>query len=149
MPRINPHKQAVHSRNLYDFEDDFFGQKQYKYLLKQQSYKKLLTLAEEVWKNEGNGYPLPEIRFGKGVNHRGDYVSWCNGPVIELAPEQRDVITLLHELAHAVGNPLHNHRFVGTYIKFLIDYAKIPIEDIIPYMIQHKVDIPKAYKILL
>lgn len=146
MPRINPHKQAVNTRMLYTFETEFFNQKQYKHLLKQRSKKSLIEIAEAVWKKEGKGYPIPEIRFGKGVNHRGDYVSWCNGPIIELAPDQRDLITLLHELAHAKGNYLHNHKFVGTYIKFLTRYAEIDKDELLTYMEMHKVDIPRHYK---
>jgi len=146
MPRINPHKQAVNTRNLYDFEDGFFNHKDYRYLLKQQSKKVLLELAHTVWSNEHINIPLPEIRFGKGIRHNnGEYVSWCNGPVIELAQGQRDVITLLHELAHAVGHYLHNHKFVGTYIKYLTTYTDIDITILVNTMHTYKVDIPKEY----
>jgi hypothetical protein len=146
MPRINPYKQAVNTRKLYDFEDEFFSRKHYKYLSKQISKKKLLELAEQIWVGEKIQKPFPEIRFGKGIHHNGDYVSWCNGPIVELASGQRDTVTLLHELAHGVGNYLHNHRFVDTYIHFLVKYGKVNKEELLDSMRTYHVDLPKQYK---
>ena len=147
MPRINPHKQAINTRTLYEFENTFFNQKHYSYLFKPQSLKKLIQLATDIWETEHIIKPFPEIRFGKGIRHHKDFVSWCNGTILELAPGQRDTVTLLHELAHAVGNYLHNHRFVDTYVHFLVTYGNVNKEEMVTMMQQHHVDLPKQYKI--
>jgi len=146
MPRTNPHKQAVNTRMLYRFEDIFFEKKHYKYLSKKASLKKLKTLAEHVWATEQIHKEMPTIQFGKGVLFAGQYVSFCNGQVIELAPHQRDMVTLLHELAHAAGNYLHNHKFVDTYVKFLVKYGEVDKKELLETMKAHNVDLPKKYK---
>ncbi len=146
MPKTNPYKQAVNTRMLYKFEDVFFDKKHYKYLSKQTSLKKLKQLAEHVWATEKITIPLPTIQFGKGILFANQHVSFCNGEVIELAPTQRDTVTLLHELAHAAGNYLHNHKFVDTYVKFLVKYGEVDKEELLLTMQENNVDLPKKYK---
>jgi hypothetical protein len=150
MPRINPYKQAVYTRKLYRFEEEFFNTTEYKHLSRQRSLKWLLKLAHKVWKGEKIERPLPEIRFGNGAGHKNKQitVSWCDGNVIELAPYQRDVVTLLHEMAHAVGNYLHNHRFVEVYVNFLVKYAKVNKKELLKVMQMYNVDLPRKYKLM-
>jgi hypothetical protein len=146
MPWINPYKQMVNTRTLYKFEDEFFRKKEYKHLLKKLTLTELIDIAEHVWATERMTRPLPEIRFGKGIYHCGTYVSWCDGDTIELVPQQREIATLLHELVHAVGHPLHNAKFVDTYVKFLTKYTDIPKKELVTTMQHYNVDLPKKYR---
>jgi len=96
-------------------------------------------------------YLIPEIRFGKGIYHtqaRGKnfYYSWCDRQTIELAPTQRDMITLIHEMVHALGYDYHDSRFVGKYIYLLKKYAGISKKELILGMKEYSVALPVKYR---
>lgn len=146
MPWINPYKQMVNTRTLYKFEGEFFNKKEYKYLLRRLTLKKLNAIAKHVWNKERISYAMPTIRFGKGIHHCGQPVSWCDGTTIELIPEQREISTLLHELVHAAGHYLHNAKFVNTYVKYLTKYTSIPKKELVNTMKEYNVDLPKKYR---
>jgi len=132
MPWINQYKQMVNTRTLYKFEGEFFNKKEYKYLLRRLTLKKLNAIAKHVWSKERISYAMPTIRFGKGIHHCGQPVSWCDGTTIELV--------------HAAGHYLHNAKFVNTYVKYLTKYTSIPKKELVRTMKEYNVDLPKKYR---
>jgi hypothetical protein len=146
------YREMINTRRLYKFEGDFFSQPQYKLLTKQQSLSALRQLGQLIWLHESNGkYFIPNIRFGKGIYHtqaRGKhyYYSWCNRQTIELAPTQRDMVTLIHEMVHAMGHDYHDSRFVGKYIYLLRKYGGVAKKDIILGMKAYHVALPVKYR---
>lgn len=146
------YREMINTRRLYKFEGEFFVRPEYKLLTKQKSINVLRGLGQLIWLHESNGkYIVPEIRFGKGIYHtqaRGKnfYYSWCDGQTIELAPTQRDILTLIHEMVHALGYDYHDSRFVGKYIYLLQKYAGIKKKDIILGMKEYNVTLPVKYR---
>jgi hypothetical protein len=146
------YREMINTRRLYKFEGEFFYQPQYKPFTKQLPISTLRTLGQTIWDNESNGkYLIPEIRFGKGIYHtqaRGKnfYYSWCDRQTIELAPTQRDMITLIHEMVHALGYDYHDSRFVGKYIYLLKKYAGISKKELILGMKEYSVALPVKYR---
>lgn len=63
----------VNTRTLYKFEGEFFNKKEYKYLLRRLTLKKLNAIAKHVWNKERISYAMPTIRFGKGIHHCGQH----------------------------------------------------------------------------
>lgn len=122
------YKRMVETRRLYKLEGDLYGKKKFREITKQQSLTTLQQLARKIWKEEGCKKQLPEIRFGKGTNHGPSYYSWCDGETIELAPKQRDILTLIHELAHAMGHDYHNKPFVMQELLLLMKYTPLDTE---------------------
>jgi hypothetical protein len=148
------YREMVNTRRLYKFEGEFFKQLPYRYMHTQLNKGTLVTIGKVIWHAEtGSLQGIPNIRFGKGLHHgtaRGDkyYYSWCDRQTIELAPTQRDLMTLIHELVHALGYDYHDAKFVGRYITMLIKYAGLPKKQLILGMQQHKVALPRRYKML-
>ena len=147
------YKDMIYTRRLYAFEGEFFRQAKYNAISKQRTINTLKTLGQKIWDIEAkhSGKPIPVIRFGKGVYHtqarlQNAYYSWCDGVTIELAPTQRDIVTLIHELVHGLGYQYHDSRFVGKYIKLLVKYAKLNKQDIIQGMKQFEVTLPAKYR---
>jgi hypothetical protein len=67
----------------------------------------LQRLAAYVWAAERQRGPVPRVVAGRGILWGGSRLSYYRRddpvPRIELSRHQRDVGTLLHELAHAMG----------------------------------------------
>lgn len=118
------YKQMVDTRKLYKAEALLYGQRPFSELTKQRSLAYLRNLAENIWKQEKYITKLPNIRFGRGTNHLQEMYSWCDGDTIELAPTQRDVLTLVHELVHAIGFDYHDKKFVQLQTYLLQKYTK-------------------------
>ena len=67
---------------------------------------------------------MPLIRFGKGLQK----YSWCDGEILELAPTQRDILTLVHELVHAIGYDDHDKNFARKELVLLEKYTPTKVE---------------------
>ena len=117
------HREMVNTRRLYALENRLYKDHRFTEITKSRSITYLQRLATTIWKNEGITKSMPVIRFGKGTYHIGEYYSWCDGTTIELAPTQRDVLTLIHELVHAMGMGYHNKKFVHTEVYLLHMYT--------------------------
>lgn len=125
MSRPDPIKRMIDSRRLYRLESDLYGHHPFEPITKQLSIDTLRRLGRFIWKQERSKQNPPVIKFGKGVMHAGEYYSWCDGDTIELAPTQRDKLTLIHELVHALGYDDHDERFIKRYRKLLKKYAPV------------------------
>lgn len=152
---LKRYREMINTRNLYKFEIEFFEHPKYRNIIKQLPMNIIQHIGQTVWDAESTytRKSLPEIRFGPGVYHtqsRGKnyYYSWCDGATIELAPYQRDLLTLLHEMVHALGYAYHDSAFVEKYIYILTKYAGINKKELIIGMRAYKVALPKKYKIL-
>lgn len=146
------YREMVNTRRLYKFEGDFFYLPAYRYLTIQINLSTARNIAKLIWYKESDGrFLIPEIRYGKGLYHgtaRGEkyYYSWCDRQTIELAPTQRDLMTLIHEMVHALGYDYHDSRFVGKYIQLLHKYGGVPKKPLIMGMKEYKVSLPRKYK---
>jgi len=145
------YREMVNTRRLYKFEGEFFNWSPYRYMTTQLTKQTLVNIGKIIWNDEGNGFLIPEIRFGKGLYHGTAkglkyYYSWCDRETIELAPTQRDIMTLIHEMVHAVGYSNHDTKFVGKYIELLTKYAGVPKKELIQGMIEYNVAVPRKYK---
>jgi hypothetical protein len=119
------YKDMVDTRRLYKLENDLYGNRRYSFLVRQRSEKFIVELAKIIWKGERKNKKMPIVRFGKGTPHMNLMYSWCDGTTIELAPTQRDVLTLIHELVHALGYDYHDENFVCRYRKLLLKYTPL------------------------
>lgn len=119
------HKEMVNTRRLYKLEGTLYTNRKFRAITKQQSEQTLRRLAERIWVQQKCRKKLPDIRFGKGTMHGASYFSWCDGDTIELAPKQRDVLTLIHELVHAMGHDYHDKPFVIMELLLLINYSNL------------------------
>lgn len=115
----------VETKRVYKLEDNLYRDSQFNYITKQRPLSYLKKYAQKIWEGEGNDKPLPEIRFGKGVQN----FSWCDGETIELAKSQRDILTLVHELVHALGYDHHDNKFIRRELKLIEKYT--PVQSII------------------
>lgn len=146
------YRDMVNTRRLYKFEGEFFELSPYRYMHVQLNKQTLINIAKVIWYGEtGSLLYMPEVRFGKGLYHgtaRGVkyYYSWCDGQTIELAPTQRDIVTLIHEFVHALGYDYHDSRFVGRYVDMLVKYAGLPKKELLKGMYEYKVALPQKYK---
>ena len=147
------YREMINTRRLYRFENDFFSVPKYRWLVKQLPIRTLQQIGHMIWENESpySRKQLPEIRFGNGMYHtqaRGSkyYYSWCDGYTIELAPTQRDLLTLIHEMVHALGYGYHDSQFVNQYIYLLVKYGKMNKKDLITGLQDFKVALPRKYK---
>lgn len=125
------YRRMVETRRLYKLEGDMYCDHRYIKLTKQRPHAFLLDLAKTIWKKEKRKDIMPEVRFGTGTPHAGLMYSWCDGETIELAKTQRDVLTLIHELVHAMGCDYHDKKFVRKEMELLNKYTDIDEELII------------------
>lgn len=115
----------VNTRRLYKLEEQLYYDDKFKGITKQSSLLSLKRLAKKIWNQEKCKSVIPNIQFGKGTLHVGQRYSWCDGTTIELAPKQRDKLTLIHELVHAMGYPYHDKNFVKVQKKLLRKYTTL------------------------
>ena len=89
----------------------------------------LQRLASHVWCAERQRGPCPRVVAGRGVLvGSGGLVSYQSGPLIVLARHQRNLGTLLHELAHAMtrGGYEHGPAFTRRALYLYEQYGGIP-----------------------
>ena len=126
MPRMKKrYRRMVDTRRLYKLEQEMYEDDRYLHLTKQRSYKYIIKMARDIWRNERIKTEMPKIRFGNGILHGNNRYSWCDGETIELAVDQQDIITLIHELVHGMGFDDHDAEFVKKEVRLLKKYAKL------------------------
>lgn len=83
----------------------------------------LRELAQRIWKDYGMDFACPEIVAGRGLRHGEDWFSFCLGRSrIVLSRSQRNCVTLIHELVHAMGFSTHGAGFQNRYAELLLRY---------------------------
>lgn len=113
---------AVDTRRLYAFEGEYLRGSR---LVRVVPMDDLQTLASHIWTTVGGAGDCPTIVAGPGVKYLGARYSYCQGKYIQLARNQRNDLTLIHELVHALGCGMHNRRFIGVYRRLLINFTSI------------------------
>ena len=115
-------RAGIGTRHVYGYEKKYLST--IEALAKQRSLSELLPIANTVWEEHYHGQRrIPEIRFGPGTKELGYPLSYTLGySLIELAPGQRDILTLIHELVHAIGPSLHGINFTRVYYNILKNY---------------------------
>lgn len=93
-----PVKQARATARFYGFEKVLETMPGFANLMRRRSLADLQLFAGLVWAREGGKGKCPVIR----PKSDGDQ-SWFLSGVIHLSPRHRNLGTLLHELAHALG----------------------------------------------
>lgn len=114
--------QACNTRSIYRFEQNAF---KFHDFGKMRSIDELRNIAAKLWntKNRRKTRKL-EIVCGRGSKYNGRYLSYCqeinkNKIRIVLARNQRDIVTLIHEIVHAQGYDDHCERFVRKVLFYL------------------------------
>lgn len=118
------YREMVNTRKVYKLETDMYYDRRFGYITKQRSLGYLTKYAKKIWESEGYKKPLPSIRFGKGVQK----YSWCDGKILELAPTQRDILTLVHELVHTIGYDNHDKKFAKKQCMLLEKYTPTKVD---------------------
>jgi hypothetical protein len=119
------YRRMVDTRRLYKLEQNLYEDKRYLHITKQRSYNYIIKMARDIWRNERIKSEMPTIRFGKGISHGKWRYSWCDGETIELATDQQDIITLIHELVHGMGYDDHDNEFVKKEVRLLKKYTNV------------------------
>ncbi len=107
---------SIKTRNLYRFEEVYFKNTTFSQSL---SMNILRKQAFRVWKMFGENKKFPKIIAGRGVFYNGRYLSYSLENNICLARNQRNIITLVHELTHALGFDFHDKKFVTVEFNIL------------------------------
>jgi len=118
------YKQMIDTRRVYALETKMYYDRKFDYITKQRSLNFLVKYAQRIWKGENRKTPLPLIRFGKGLQG----FSWCDGKILELCPYQQDVVTLVHELVHAMGYDDHDKKFARKELMLLDKYTPVKLD---------------------
>lgn len=123
-------KGRVATRRVYSFERALTRRCRGSGLCQQRPMVELRRFAARVWAGEGRSREsLPVVVAGNGES----FSTYAYPPYnrIELVRGQRNLHTLLHELAHAMVNwrdPAHQHgpRFVEKLLDLLLTYGPRP-----------------------
>jgi hypothetical protein len=118
------YKQMVDTRRVYQLETDMYYDRRFEFITRQRSLDYLKRYARKIWTGEKYKKELPLIRFGKGMQK----YSWCDGEILELAPTQRDILTLVHELVHAIGYDDHDKKFAAKELVLLEKYTPVRVD---------------------
>lgn len=116
-------RHARDTRWVYNLEAGVFRAN--KLADRQRSFKQLDKMLHDIWAVESRpGVTRPRMVYGPGVRHGAAMVSYCLGVTyIEMAPRQRNYLTLIHEVVHALGVTRHGKKFIARYFPLLIKYA--------------------------
>lgn len=104
------YKDGIDTRRLYKFEDEYLSTLN---LTQIRSIDELRQFANRVMPNP------PKIVAHKGTYYNGRYLSYQCDDGIFLARNQRELLTLVHELVHAMGYDYHDKKFVRVYLRRL------------------------------
>jgi hypothetical protein len=120
-------RRGVMTRRIYGYEKTYL--ETIEKLNRPRDLGSLQRLAKKIWAEFYHGNrKIPEIRFGPGTLELGYPLSYTLGySLIELCPGQRNVVTLVHELVHAIGPSQHGANFAQLYYKVLEKYLPVAI----------------------
>jgi hypothetical protein len=118
------YKRMVDTRRVYGLETDMYFDKRFQFITRQRSLDYLKRLARKIWNEEKCTKSLPTIRFGKGYQR----YSWCDGETVELVKSQQDILTLVHELVHAIGYNDHDKNFAAKELILLAKYTPVRVD---------------------
>jgi hypothetical protein len=99
---------------------------------KQLDYRVANAFARLCWTHEGYQNACPMVNYGPGLKQgtrRLSYAFFNEDPYIELARNQRDKITILHELLH-YKHPEHNDDFYKAMINHLFWFHKFEFNEL-------------------
>ena len=115
-------RKGIGTRHVYKYEDEL--SEAFRKLSRQLSLRTLTNYTTHIWKKYYDGNRnAPVVRFGPGDMGLGRPMSYTMGyGLIELAPGQQNLITLIHELIHAMGPSLHGTNFTKKYYTILKDF---------------------------
>lgn len=107
--------------------------------LRRRSPSYLDRIVERVWERYGRG-PRPVVYYPRSYEDGLFETSFYNTergtkmPVIFIAPHQRNLQVLLHELAHALTpreKAGHGPRFMEVYIRLMVEFARASEEELL------------------
>ena len=123
-----PHKKAVETRRLYQFERVFMHPTRCPRINRPRSIRWLKGMAARVREKHGRkNLQVPKIHLWDRFNY-----SYCVGYssiVLSTRGDTRESIphntleVLLHELVHAIGYRNHDRAFVRKYVELLVEYG--------------------------
>lgn len=112
---------GIQTRNLYRFEDVCFLRTN---IVVQRSIKDLQMKMKQIWKKyKKSNFPI--LFHSKGTLYGGKWMSYNMENEIHLAPGQRDYLTLVHEICHALGHDNHDKKFVDLEFDILEEFFNI------------------------
>lgn len=85
----------------------------------------------------------PTLEYGPGIQVDGSVWSFTEGRArIVLAPDAREIATLLHETTHALrnGDVSHGPSFVGKFFRLLVDEGLTTAEELALAATRHRLD---------
>ena len=112
---------GIQTRNLYRFEDVYFLGMD---VILQRPMKDLQKKMEQIWKKYKDS-DFPILFASKGVFYCGKWLSYNLENEIHLAPGQRNYLTLVHEMCHAMGRDYHDKNFVDLEFDILERFFNI------------------------
>lgn len=117
-------KRGVLTKRLYKFEREYLNS--IKPISRILDLPTLTNIAQRTWQKHYTGKrKLPVIRFGPGCLDLGRPMSYTEGfSLIELCPKQRHILTLMHELVHAMGPTHHGINFTKKYYSLLEEFLE-------------------------
>lgn len=147
-------RRRIETNRLYKFEANAEILKSYR---KSKPLKILQGYLIAIWETEDKRFnPPPILKFGKGLkqgNHYFSYYDPADGNIsglIVLSPTEHNLVTLIHEIVHALGFDYHNNQFFQKEI-FLISRVKpgwTEYPPSLPFLIQEgkkfKLQLPKS-----
>lgn len=139
---------ALETRRFYAFEETVLDTRNFPALNKQLSRAALKKHADQLldfYQTILADGAEPTIEFGSGTRHGAKWVSYQQGNMIVLAPGQRDLVTLCHELAHFIhdNHPVlrsekelvHGEEFRSIYFDLLGILTTVDWEPVYDYFI--------------
>ena len=106
---------GIQTRNLYRFENVYFLGMD---IVVQRSMKDLQKKMKRIWK-EYKDSDFPILFESEGTLYCGKWMSYNMENEIHLAPGERDYLTLVHEMCHAMGRDYHGKNFVDLEFDIL------------------------------
>lgn len=121
-------KRGTATRWVYHLERTVLREN--RWAARERTFPELSRLLAWVWAHESpGGWPMPTLEFGPGVRYGKSWASFSEGVCggeqrIQLIRWQRNHMTLLHEITHALGPIWHGKSFLRIYFPLLIQYGR-------------------------
>lgn len=123
---------GVETRRLYHFENTC---PLLKPLYKKMKLDDIMYHSKKIWRTVfyfGNYTNFPDVSFGPGTKHNRRMTSYYHtiDHRIELAPNEREMLTMTHELIHAKGRDYHDIEFVFQEFNVFGNYFQISLAEL-------------------